>query len=400
MYNFDQAVERRGSNSYKWDSAADADILPMWVADMDFRTAPSVIAALERRAAHGVFGYTRVPESYFSAVTSWFQRRYGFVMDPQSLLFTTGVVPALSAIIQALCKPGDGIIVQTPAYNCFFSSIRNSQSRQISSPLRYENGRYSIDFNDLEHKAADPNTSLMLLCNPHNPVGRSWTAEELTRIGEICLANNVRVLSDEIHCDLVQPGFTHTPFASLSDAFLQNSITCTSPSKSFNLAGLQVANILAADDETRRLIDKQLNINEVCEISPFAVEAVQAAYNEGEQWLDQLRDYLADNYTLLSEFFAVHLPQLRVTPLEATYLAWVDCSTLPLRSAEIAKRLYDQHKLWINDGTVYGAAGEGFIRINIATTRERLTEGLNRLKAAFEPGGALMQETDVEPGSA
>lgn len=383
MYNFDEVVSRRGSDSYKWDSAKDSEVLPMWLADMDFQTAPAVIEALQKRAAHGMFGYTKVPERYYEAVINWFSRRYGFTMPKDGIIFTTGVVPALSAVIQALCKPGDGVIVQTPAYNCFFSSIRNSQCRQVDSPLRYENGLYSIDFEDLERKAADSSNTMLLLCNPHNPVGRAWTASELKRIGEICLANNVTVLSDEIHCDLVQPGFHHIPFASVDERFLTNSITCSSPSKAFNLAGLYVANIFAADEEKRRLIDKQININEVCEIGPFAVEALIAAYNEGEAWLDELRDYIRGNYECVKAFLAEHLPVLKVAPLEATYLAWMDVTAIEKPCADIAKELYEQHKLWVNEGTVYGAAGEGFLRMNLATTRTHVLESLNRLKAAF-----------------
>lgn len=382
-FNFDQVVSRRGSNSYKWDSNADQYVLPMWVADMDFQTAPSVISALETRAQHGMFGYTKVPEAYFEALISWFQRRYQFTMPREAVLFTMGVVPALSAIIQGLCRPSSGVLVLTPAYNCFFSSIRNSDCQMVESRLLYDNGRYHIDFADFEKKAADPNNTLMLLCNPHNPVGRAWTREELQRIGEICLANNVTVVSDEIHCDLVQPGFQHIPFASVDERFLQHSVTCTSPSKSFNLAGLHVANILAADEEKRRLIDKQLNINEVCEIGPFAVEALIAAYNGGEQWLDALRDYLSQNYAYAKDFMAEHLPQLSLLPLEATYLLWIDIRALGKNSADVAKLLLDEQKLWISEGTIYGEAGEGFIRMNIATPRANVVDGLNRLKAAL-----------------
>lgn len=383
MFNFDEVISRRGSDSYKWDSAADPEMLPMWVADMDFPTAPVVIDALQTRAAHGMFGYTKVPERYFDAVIQWFSRRYGFTMPRDGIIFTTGVVPALSAVIQALCQLGEGVIVQTPAYNCFFSSIRNSQCRQIDSPLRYQDGEYTIDFEDLERKAADPSNTMLLLCNPHNPVGRAWTREELQRIGDICLANNVTVLSDEIHCDLVSPSFQHIPFASVDERFLVHSVTCTSPSKAFNLAGLHVANILAADAEKYRLIDKQININEVCEIGPFAVEALIAAYNRGEAWLDALRDYIKGNYDIVQGFIAEHLPQLKVAPQQATYLAWIDVSALGISCAEVAKDLYDQHKLWVSEGTVYGAAGEGFIRMNLATPRVNVIDGLNRLKAAF-----------------
>lgn len=382
-YNFDEIVPRRGSNSYKWDSATENDILPMWVADMDFRTAPSIINALHNRVAHGIFGYTKVPSGYFDATIGWFARRHNFTIEREWILFTTGVVPALSAVIKALTEPGDKVIVQTPVYNCFFSSIRNNGCEIVANELLYENGTYSIDFDDLEQKTSDPAAKLLLLCSPHNPAGRVWSKEELEKTGEICLRNNVIVVSDEIHCDLVYPGHTHIPFASISREFLYNSVTCIAPSKTFNLAGLQCANILSADPVIKAKIDKALNINEVCEINPFAVEALTAAYNEGEDWLEELRVYLYENYQYLVEFFKKHLPHLPILPLEATYLVWVDCTALKQTSKEIAESLLDKEKLWINEGTLYGDAGEGFIRINIATQRENLVKGLEKIRNLY-----------------
>ena len=382
-YNFDEIVNRRGSNSYKWDSASNENVLPMWVADMDFRTAPAVISALEKRIKHGVFGYTKVPQTYFDAVTGWFARRHNFVFNKDWVLFTTGVVPALSAIIKALTVPGDKVIVQSPVYNCFFSSIRNDECQMVSNDLVYKNGIYSIDFDDLEEKASDPKAKLLLLCNPHNPAGRVWTKYELMRIGEICIKNDIIVVSDEIHCDIVYEGHTHIPFASISEEFLLHSVTCIAPTKTFNLAGIQVANILAANDFIRKKIDKALNINEVCEINAFAVEALIAAYNEGEEWLEALKKYLYENYCCLKDFFTYHLPQFHVLPLEATYLVWVDCSILQQTSIEVAQTLLEKEKLWVNEGTLYGAAGQGFIRINIACPRELLIAGLNKIRNVY-----------------
>lgn len=382
-YNFDAIVPRRGTDSYKWDSSPDPQVIPMWVADMDFRTAAPITEALERRARHGIFGYTKVPAAYYDAVTGWFSRRHGFRIEKEWILFTTGVVPALSAVIKALSKPGAKVIVQGPVYNCFFSSIRNNGCELLANELIYDNGRYTIDFDDLERKASDPAAKIMLLCNPHNPVGRVWTREELERIGEICFRHQVIVVSDEIHCDLVYPGHTHIPFASLGEEFLQNSVTCTAPSKTFNLAGIQVANIIAADETIRKKIDTVLNIHEVCEINVFAIEALIAAYNEGEEWLMQLKEYLWDNYRYFYEFFAEHYPQLTVLPLEGTYLAWVDCRMMGISSAEITRSLLEKGKLRVNDGTLYGSAGEGFIRFNIACPRELLAEGLMRFKKVF-----------------
>jgi len=379
-YNFDEVIPRRNSHSYKWDTAENEEIIPMWVADMDFRTAQPIIDALNKRVQHGIFGYTKVPSIYFDAVTSWFSRRHNFQFSKEWLLFTTGVVPALSAVIKALTQAGDQVIVQGPVYNCFFSSIRNNDCQVVSNDLVCQDGEYHIDFDDLEEKAKDPKAKLLLLCSPHNPVGRVWTKEELTRIGEICIQNEVLVVSDEIHCDLVYPGHKHIPFASISEEFLHHSITCSSPSKAFNLAGLQVANILAADETLRAKIDKALNINEVCEISPFAVEALIAAYTKGEAWLEQVKKYLWENHVLLRDYFSKYLPQLKVLPLEATYLVWIDCSALALRSEDLANSLFEKENLWINEGVIYGNAGENFIRINIACPRELLMKGLSKIK--------------------
>ena len=383
-YNFDEIIPRRGTNSYKWDSAGDADVLPMWVADMDFRTAPPVVEALRKRVEHGIFGYVRVPDAYYAAVTNWFARRHDWQIEKEWIIYTTGVVPALSAVIKALTAPGDKVMVQTPVYNCFFSSIRNNGCGMIANPLIYRNGTYQIDFADLEQKAADPSVKVLLLCNPHNPAGRVWTKQELTRIGDICIRNNVWVVADEIHCELVFPGHTYIPFASISQEFLMHSVTCTSPSKAFNLAGLQIANIISADTDIRTKIDKAININEVCDVNPFGVEALMAAYNDGEEWLEELKQYLFANYNYLRVYFEEYLPEFPVATLEGTYLVWVDCSVLNQSSDEVVKNLLEKEKLWVNEGSLYGEAGEGFIRINIACSRQQLIEGLNRLRRALK----------------
>lgn len=382
-YNFDEIILRRDTNSYKWDTAKEEDVLPMWVADMDFRTAPAVVEALRKRVEHGIFGYTKVPAAYYETVVDWFRRRHHWTIEKEWIIYTSGVVPALSAIIKALTSPGDKVLVQTPVYNCFFSSIRNDECEMIANPLIYENRTYRIDFDDLEAKTADPQVKLLLLCNPHNPVGRVWTKEELTRIGEICIRHGVWVVADEIHCELVSPGYEYTPFASISEEFLMHSVTCTSPSKAFNLAGLQIANIISADPEVRAKIDKAININEVCDVNPFGVEALMAAYKEGEEWMEELKLYLYENYSHLKAFFEKYLPEYPVTKLEGTYLVWVDCSALQQSSAEIVETLLAKEKLWVNEGSLYGEAGEGFIRINIACPRQRLTDGLNRLRRAL-----------------
>jgi cystathionine beta-lyase len=376
-YDFDKTIDRRATNSYKWDSAPEG-VLPMWVADMDFRTAPAIIDALQKRVAHGIFGYTRVPDAYYDAVTSWFSRRHGWNIDREWIIYTSGVVPAVSAVIKAMTVPGDKVIVQTPVYNCFFSSIRNNGCEIVSNPLRRTADTYEMDFDALERCAADPRAKVMLLCNPHNPAGRVWTPDELTRLGNICLRNGVTVVADEIHCELVYQGFKYTPFASLSDAFLHRSVTCVSPSKAFNIAGLQIANIVAFDNDLRSRIDKAININEVCDVNPFGVAATIAAYNEGEEWLNQLVDYLHDNYEAMAEFCRRELPEFPITRLEGTYLVWMDCSSLGMLSDALEHALLDDARLWLNAGTMYGAEGEGYIRWNIACPRSVMLNGLNR----------------------
>ena len=382
--NFDKITPRRGTNSYKWDSAEDKNVLPMWVADMDFQTAPCIIEALRKRVDHGIFGYTRVPEEYYEAVISWFRRRHQWQIEREWFIYTSGVVPALSAVIKALANEGDNILTLTPVYNCFFSSIRNNGCKLSSCALKYENNTFSIDFDDLERRAADPKTPLLLLCNPHNPSGRVWTREELQRIGDICIKNNVIVVSDEIHCEIVHPGYKYIPFASISEEFQKHSVTCISPSKAFNIAGLQIANIIVENDEWRRRIDKAININEVCDVNPFGVIATIAAYNEGGEWLDELLKYIHANYLFFKEYCEKHFPQFPVAPLEGTYLAWMDCRSLGVPSEQLEEDIMAKEKLWLNAGSMYGKEGEGFMRWNLACPRQFVEEGLKRFAEYME----------------
>jgi len=381
---FDTAPDRRGSGSYKWDSDPDPEVIPLWVADMDFKTAPCVIEALRRRVEHGVFGYTHVGDDYYRALTRWFSERHGYVFTPESVIYTSGVVPAISAIIKGMAKPGDGVIVQTPVYNCFFSSIRNNGCSIIENPLRrvdLPDGEftYRIDFDDLERKASDPSNTMLLLCNPHNPAGRIWSRDELTRLAEICRRNGVRIVSDEIHCELTMPGLEYIPFGTVDPS----AIVCLSPSKAFNTAGLQIANIICPDGSTRRAVDKAININEVCDVNPFGVEALKAAYTpEGARWLDDLREYLFTNYRMTHDLLREALPGCPMARLEATYLPWLDVSTFGIPSEELEERLKKEAKVWINCGEMYGQGG--FIRLNIACPRERLREGLLRLINYFK----------------
>lgn len=381
-YDFSRPTERRGTDSYKWDSAPEADIIPLWVADMDFETFPCITEALQRRVAHGIFGYTRVPEAYYEAVCNWFGKHHGWHINREDIIYTSGVVPAVSAVIKALTLPGDQVIVQGPVYNCFFSSIRNNGCETVSNSLIYnkEELSYEIDFDDLERKLAHERARLMLLCNPHNPGGRVWTRDELTRVAELCRKYGVRVVSDEIHCELTLYDNEYVPFGSLPDELSHGSITCCSPSKAFNTAGLQIANIVCRDAEVRNRIDRAININEVCDVNPFGVIALQAAYSdEGYEWLTQLRAYISSNYDLLRERFARELPKCKVMRMEGTYLAWIDCSELHISSDEIEEMLMHENKVWVNAGSMYGTEGAAFIRINMACTSELLNEGITRI---------------------
>ena len=377
---FDNLPDRRNSGSYKWDSTELQHVITLWVADMDFRTAPVIIDALRRRVEHGVFGYVKVPDRYYEVLIDWMHRRHGLDFTREQVIYTSGVVPAISATIKALSSPEhDGVVVQTPVYNCFFSSIRNNRCRIVENPLlKLDTGNgkftYRIDFDDLECKLSDPRNSLLLLCNPHNPAGRCWSADELRRMGELCKKYGVTVVSDEIHCELVMPGYSFTPFAVASDA---PCVTLNSPSKAFNTAGLQIANIIAPDPSQRARIDRAINDNEVCDVNPFGVAGLIAAYTGGEQWLSELIDYLWGNYNYLCSRLHDELPWTSVTELEATYLPWVDVRALGMESEKIEEYLVENHRVWINAGEMYGK--DGFIRINIATSRAMLEEGLNRL---------------------
>ena len=364
----------------KWDETNDPTVIPMWVADMDFETAPAITEALHQRIDHAIFGYTFVPESYYQSVISWFQRRHGWTISREWIQYTSGVVPAISCCIKALTKPGDKVIVMTPAFNCFFSSIRNNGCVAEETPLKKTGDSYEIDFADLERRCSDEHSRLLLLCNPHNPVGRVWTEEELSHINDICRRHGVIVVSDEIHCELVMPGHKYVPFASISNESLNNSITLNSPSKSFNTAGLQIANIICKNEDWQRRIDRAINDNEVCDVNPFGVIALQAAYNYGEEWLDALNAYLYENYQALRAFFATAMPSVRLTRLEGTYLIWADISALGISADELSERLLHEGKVWMTSGTVYhDPQSMQHLRINIACPRSRMMEGLERM---------------------
>jgi cystathionine beta-lyase len=401
MFDFDEVVERRGTGCVKWDESPSDEVIPLWVADMDFKAAPAILEAVRKRAEHGVFGYTVVEEDYYVAVINWFRRRHNWRIHREEILYTTGVVPAMSVAIKALTMPGEKVLILSPDYNCFFSSVRNNGCEVLETPLRLvsppESGgaggglknrhpSFEVDFIDFEAKCADEKTTVFLLCNPHNPTGRVWTKEELERMNDICLKHNVKVVSDEIHCELMMPGHTFQPFAAVSEACRKNSVILNSPSKSFNIAGLQIANIIVSNPSWRRRINRAININEVCDVNPFGPVALIAAYNECEDWIDELNLYLWGNYTVLCDFIEKNLPQWKVCNLEGTYLPWVDVSAMGIPVDELCDRLLREAKVWINPGTMYGPeSGNGYVRINIATQRSRLIEALERIKVSFSP---------------
>lgn len=381
-YNFDEIVTRRGSHCCKWDAAKEEDIIPMWVADMDFKAAPAIRRALQKRLDHGVFGYALVPDSYYDAVINWFRRRHMWTIEKEWILYTTGVVPAVTCAIKSIAQPGENVLMQTPAYNCFFTCIKNSGCQILENRLVRKDDSYVIDFDDFEKKCAEEKTTVFLLCNPHNPSGRVWTREELAHLCEICVRHNVKIIADEIHCELVMPGYTYTPFASVNAACQDNAVILNSPSKSFNIAGLQTANIVCKDPTIRRRINRVINIHETCDLNPFGPVALEAAYNESEDWIDELNEYLWGNYQALKEFFRENMPKAEVLKMEGTYLPWVNISKLGMGTAdEIADRLYHEGKVWVNSGSMYDPeGGKDYLRINIACPRSRMMEGLERIK--------------------
>ena len=417
---FDAVLTRRGTRSVKWDEAA-ADVLPLWVADMDFATAPCVQQAVMQRAAHPCYGYTLVPEAYYEAIIRWFGERHGWRIRREEILYTIGVVPAIAAILRAVCQIGDHVVMLSPVYNCFYSCIRNAGATASLSSLVVTTDadgfmHYDIDWADLEARLSHERATVMLLCNPHNPVGRIWTADELRRLAALCCQYHVLLLSDEIHCELTRPGISYVPLGAIVESNVECVkcnvecgvgkgllyAVCTSPSKAFNIAGLQNANIIVPDAELRRRIDRAINLNETCDVNPFGVEAVMAAYGQGAAWLDALRQYIWDNYDFACQWLRRETSTLgvrretsalgvrreastlgvRIADMQATYLMWVDYSAIcPLPSNEVRQRLMDEARVWFCDGLAYGVEGQHCLRINLATSRTILTQALTQFVA-------------------
>lgn len=376
-YDFDKLIDRRNTNSLKWEVAEHE--LPMWVADMDFEAAPEIRAAIQARAAHGVFGYSVIPEEWAQAYRDWWKMRHDFSMEKDWLIFCTGVIPAISSMVRKLTTPAEKILLLTPVYNIFFNSILNNGRQVLESRLRYENGEYRIDFEDLEQKLADPQTSMLIFCNPHNPIGKIWNRETLERIGELCWKHHVIAVSDEIHCDLTDPGCSYVPFASVSEHCRANSVTCIAPTKAFNLAGIQTAAVAVPNPVLRHKVWRGLNTDEVAEPNAFAVDAAIAAFTKGADWLDALQAYIRDNRLLATEYIKEEIPQIELVPSQATYLLWLNCSKVG-SAAEVAALIRKKTGLYLSAGNQYGGDGEAFLRMNIACPRSVLEEGLRRLK--------------------
>ncbi len=382
-YNFDEIISRKNTNSVKWDLAKDVEVLPMWVADMDFKTAPEILKTISEKVLHGIFGYSDIQDNFHQSIIDWWKDNHDFNIEKDWLLPVPGMIVSLSAVVRTFVKPDENIILQTPVYNHFFTIVENCNRNLLENDLIYKDGSYEIDFDDLEAKASNSKTKLLLISSPHNPVGRVWKKEELVKIAEICSKHQVMVVSDEIHADLVFENHKHIPFASIVANYDLDSVTCGSPCKTFNLSGLPISYIISKDKNILKQINKTLEIQETTYPNPIAVDALIAAYNKGNNWLKEMKIYLWENYEFLLKFCGEHLPEIKVISLEATYLVWLDCSFFNKTSDEISKILIDEEKLWLNSGTMYGKAGEGFLRMNIACPRELLVEGLKRLEKFY-----------------
>ena len=381
-YNFDELVDRKNTNSLKWSVGENG--LPMWVADMDFKTAPEITEAIEKRARHGVFGYNIVPDEWYFAYMNWWRKRYNFNIEKEWLIFCTGVVPAISSIVRKLTTPAENVLLLTPVYNIFFNSVLNNGRNVLESELKYDGEKYEIDFDDLETKLANPQTAMMILCNPHNPIGKIWEKDTLGKIGKLCKKHNVIVVSDEIHCDLTEYKKTYIPFASVSEECRLNCITCAAPTKSFNIAGLQTAAVIIPNEYLRNKVNRALNTDEVAEPNCFAVQAAVSAYGCGEKWLDELRQYIDKNRRIAAEFIQSELPEVKLVKSEATYLLWLDCSSICAHSDKLAEFIKEETGLFLSGGKQYGSGGEHFLRLNIACPQTTLADGLNRLKTGIK----------------
>ena len=387
-YDFDKIIDRRNTDCLKYDFAVQRgrpqDVLPFWVADMDFPIAQEITEALVQRCQHGIFGYSEATDPYFDALQKWYNKHFHWQVQRPWLIKTPGVVFALAIAVKAFTEPGEGVLVQQPVYYPFTEVIKDNGREVVNSPLILKNGHYEMDFANLEQKLADPKVKLMFLCSPHNPVGRVWTEAELRKVGDLCLKYNVITVSDEIHSDFVWDDNAHTPFATLGEEYQQNCIVCTAPSKTFNLAGLQVSNIFISNQKLRRAFRKQIDAAGYSQLNTLGLVACQAAYAYGEEWLTQVKAYIRSNITFVDDYLKQNLPQIKMLPIEGTYLVWLDCSALGMTADECEQWLWHEAKLWLDGGGIFGKEGEAFERINVACPRATLLQGLEQLKAAVE----------------
>ena len=377
-FDFDNVIDRRCTDSLKWAVAGHE--LPLWVADMDFPAAPAIQEALQRRLSEQIFGYSIVPDTWYQAIQHWWKKRHDFVMEKDWLIFCTGVVPAITCAVKHLSNVGDQVVVQTPVYDIFFHSIENSGRHVLENSLVYLDGHYVMNFTDLEEKLADPLTTLLILCNPHNPAGNLWTKEELARLGALCYQHHVRVISDEIHCDLTDPGIEYVPFAAASGICAANSVTCISASKAFNLAGLQSAAVMVPDEELRQKMARGLNADELAEPNSFAIAGTIAAFCHGADWLDALRQYIYGNKQLVRRFLMQELPAIQLASGAATYLLWLDCHQISEDVPGLCAFIRQETGLYLTAGIQYRGNGQDFMRMNIACPRSRIRDALQRLK--------------------
>jgi len=393
QYDFDKVIQRRGTSSTKWDCdirerVMDIDyplgeLLPLWVADMDFEAAPKIREALAEKVRHGIFGYTMIPDSCYEAIIEWEEKRHGWRVEKDWLCFVPGAVPAAHMAVQAYCQPGDRVIIQRPAYYPFFRTVLNNGTHIANNPLLEVNGTYEIDFEGFEREAREERSTLFILCSPHNPVGRVWKPEELKRMGEICAANGIVVFADELHCDLIMPGHRHTPFGSLNASCADNSVTVIAPSKTFNLAGLHATVVIIPDGKLRLKFKNILARNSIAGLNLFAIAAMEAAYRHGEDWLDEVLAYIHGNYEFLVSYLREKLPLAKPSAMEGTYLAWVDFRALEKDPLALQKRMLTKAGLWLDEGRIFGPEGNGFERIVLACPRSILKEALDRIVAAF-----------------
>lgn len=374
---FSKLINRFHTNSLKWDIKENE--LAMWVADMDFETAPEIIKALQRRVTHGIFGYNVISDEYFNAYINWWKKRHHYEMKKEWMMFCTGVVPAISSIVRKMTTVGENVLIQSPVYNVFYNSILNNGRNVLSSDLEYDGKEYHINFDDLEYKLSLPQTTLMILCNPHNPIGKIWDKETLKRIGDLCIKHHVLVVSDEIHCDIVSSNEHYIPFASVSKNNMMNSLTCISSSKAFNLAGLQSACIVVPNELLRNKVNRAINTDEVAEANSFAQVATITAFNECEYWIHDLCTYIESNKRIANEYIDEYLPMLSVVAAKASYLLWIDCSNICENTNELTAFIQKSSGLIVNAGAEYGDNGKRFIRMNVACPKDRVQDGLTRL---------------------